>query len=147
MRILIADADAQHLEILNKYLKRRGHEVKIASVSWECTFELRDFGPDVLVLDRELPWAGEVMTEICGDRSFDGIPIIVISDVDPRVIPVGVEGGCFADWLPKPFSLTVLLERIRFVGRDHSKKGRPICNGGFRQSQNGLTLDFQTQKS
>jgi len=54
MRVLIAESDEALLTIMQAYQQRFGYQVAIASDSLECKAILRDFAPDVLVLDCEL---------------------------------------------------------------------------------------------
>ena len=52
MRILIADNDEPRLGIVQSYLWDHGHEAEIAVDGLECIAILREFVPDVLVLDQ-----------------------------------------------------------------------------------------------
>jgi len=63
----IAESDEAFLTIIQAYLQRFGLEVAIASDSLECRAILRDFAPDVLVLDCELLWAKGVVAEMAND--------------------------------------------------------------------------------
>jgi CheY-like chemotaxis protein len=147
MRILIAEADEQHLKILHTFLKRKGHEVKVASDELECSFELRNVLPDVCVLDDELLWVEGVMNEMRKDRSLDKIPVVLISDVDPRISTVSAFRIRFLHWLRKPFPLSELLERIDLAKRDRGISRFFFEVGGFHQAQDSLAIDFQSQKT
>ena len=54
MRVLIADGDREFLELERRFLSQCGYDVLIASDGLDCVSVLRDFSPDVVVLD----WAG-----------------------------------------------------------------------------------------
>lgn len=144
MRILIADADGRFLETLQTYLRRKDHVVEAASDGLECSSAIRDFLPEVLVLDVELLWAEGVTTEMGKDRLLDGIPVILLSDVDPQVSRFEISGLRFADWVAKPFSLNDLLERIEFTVRNSISSSECVGDGGIHHPENGQALDFQS---
>jgi CheY-like chemotaxis protein len=115
MRVLIAEGDKVFLDIAQDYLSHCGLEVNIATNGVEAIAALRRDLPDVVVLDRELPWGGED-----GVRALMGqvprlseIPVILTSsDVLPE------ESGSLASppilaRLRKPYRLRELLARLR----------------------------------
>jgi CheY-like chemotaxis protein len=112
MRILIADDDEAFLEILQSYLWDRGHEAEIASDGLECITILRDFAPDVLLLERDLLWGGSdgVLAQMRDDPLIPRIPVILMTDspeeFDALTNPIVVA------LLRKPFRLSDLLEQI-----------------------------------
>jgi DNA-binding response OmpR family regulator len=114
MRVLIADADPALLEILQSFLRGRGHEVEMAGDGLECLSTLRRFAPDVLVLDRDLLWGGGdgVMAHMREDPSLADVPVIVLADQDISDKP----GGLRAGWLRKPYRFSDLLGRIKSFG-------------------------------
>ncbi len=147
MRIFIADADEKFLQILSLYLKRRGHEVEIASDALECTFALRVFLPDVVLLDAELLWADGAASEMGKDPLLNEIPVILICDCDPLASCIATSTIRFADWLPKPFPLADLHDRIDSVTVINRPSRQGDTHGGIHHAQNGLALDFQPQKT
>lgn len=59
MRVLFADGDEAFLEVAQRYLSHRGHEVNIATNGLETVARLRRDLPDIVVLERELLWGGQ----------------------------------------------------------------------------------------
>jgi two-component system OmpR family response regulator len=136
MRVLIADADAALLEILRSFLRDRGHEVEIAGDGLECLSTLREFAPDVLVLDRDLLWGGGdgVMARMCEDPSLADVPVIFVADDDSSDKPRGLRAG----QLRKPLSLCELLACINSCAQqdcgDRGKRRRLAGSDHFRQA-------------
>jgi carbon storage regulator CsrA len=58
IRVLIADSDAFLTESYRDDLSRQGAAVATATTGLDCMERLRQFHPDVLVLDPALPWGG-----------------------------------------------------------------------------------------
>ncbi len=56
--VLVTDADREYADLLVQFLARQGYAAETASGGLECLDKLRRLSPEVLVLDRELPWGG-----------------------------------------------------------------------------------------
>jgi DNA-binding NtrC family response regulator len=69
---LLADPDEVLLEIVQSFLFDRGHEAEVASNGLECMSWLRQFVPDVLVLDQDLLWGGSdgVLARMIDDHEW-----------------------------------------------------------------------------
>jgi len=55
-RVLIADPDQQLRQRYSEFLTRDGFQVATAASGLECADQLRQFRPDVLVLEPAIPW-------------------------------------------------------------------------------------------
>ncbi|MCA9062316.1 MAG: hypothetical protein KDA96_04635 [Planctomycetaceae bacterium] len=120
MRTLIADRDELFVESLESHLLRNGHVARSATSAVECVDILREFVPDVLVLDCELLWGGwQGVVALMGEtpRLF-GTLIILVADEDPRGGLSRSFGLPTPAWLRKPYRLTDLLTLIE--NRSHS---------------------------
>jgi CheY-like chemotaxis protein len=117
VRVLLADADEPFLEIMQSYLWDCGHEAEIAADGLECITILREFVPDVLVLDGELLWGGcdGVVEHMRDNHLLCRIPIILIADTvrefyRPAYAQVSAR-------LRKPFRLSDLLDQLVSASR------------------------------
>ncbi len=132
MRILMADPNETFLEVLQSYLWNRGHEAEIAIDGLECIAMLRDFVPDVLVMERDLRWGGcdGVLTRMSEEPSLAKIPTILTADngapnasrafVVPQHAPI-------VGWLYKPFRLVELLASVTLAQRWPRTEGKRLC--------------------
>lgn len=118
MRVLLADTDEVHLEIVQSFLWDRGHEAEIATDALECLSILREFLPDVLVLDRDLLWGGSegVLAALQDDPLLPETPVILTTDGDLEEPLVGLARLPLA-CLVKPYRLGDLLWRINTAHR------------------------------
>jgi len=94
-----------------------GHEVRCAAAVTVARDLLRDFVPDVIVLDVELPDGSGV--EFCRElrRAGHRWPVLLLTahgEVHERV--AGLDAGA-DDFLPKPFAVAELRARVRALGR------------------------------
>lgn len=114
-RVLIAEGDAPFSRLLCKFLSDEGYLAQSASEGTECLVKVREFSPDVLVLDMALPSGGG-----------DGV-LACLREAGPAPLPKVVltatweTPGSFAELLVRPvafcllrpFSRTGLLNAIR----------------------------------
>lgn len=112
MRILIADSDEELLHTLQSYLRKRGHEVQLATNGIDCVLPLRDSVPEVVVLDHGLLWGGcdGVLTVLRDDPLLAIISVILIADSQPQYDAQGATN--IVAWLQKPFSLSDLVTQL-----------------------------------
>lgn len=115
-KILIVDDEPLIVESLIYSLEREGFEVNGISDGSLVLDTVREYQPDLIVLDILLPGLNGI--EVCKRlRAESTIPIIMLTargDELDRV--VGLEVGA-DDYLPKPFSFRELLARIRAILR------------------------------
>ncbi len=113
MRVVLADTDAVFLEIVQCFLWDRGHEAEMATDGLECISILREFVPDVLVIDRDLVWGGTdgVLDIITDDLLLSNIAVILTADGnldDDLLSRASLPVGC----LTKPYRLGELLGHL-----------------------------------
>jgi CheY-like chemotaxis protein len=85
-RVLIADRDEQIRDIYAKGLINYGYEVRTVENGLDCLAALRDFAPNVLVLDPDLPWGGGagVLARMHEESALPYVPVILLAaDADP----------------------------------------------------------------
>ncbi len=132
-RILIADDDAQGVELLEAYLADSGYETRRATDGEETLRQVREWRPDVILLDIMMPKISgfEVCKRIRADVASREMGVLMVTALDQSSdVERAVEAGT-NDFLTKPINKTELLLRIRSLLRS-------------RQNQNNLgrTLDY-----
>jgi DNA-binding response OmpR family regulator len=114
-RVLIADDHPQGAELIEAYLEGTGWETRIATDGEESLRLVREWNPDVVLLDVMMPKLSgfEVCKRLRSDPATKAIPVLMItaldqaSDVD-RAVDAGTN-----DFLTKPINKTDLVLRIR----------------------------------
>jgi DNA-binding response OmpR family regulator len=117
MRVLIVEDDARMSELLRQGLEEEGHSVVVAA-DGETGLAMAQAGEfDVVVLDVMLPKLDgiAVAKRLRGERNATPILMLTARD-DTADIVKGLDSGA-DDYLTKPFSLEVLLARLRAVSR------------------------------
>ena len=117
VRILVVDDERPVREAVERALRLEGYEVELAADGRDALRQVRESGPDAVVLDVLMPRLDGI--QVChrlrtaGDRT----PILMLTARDAvgdRV--AGLDAGA-DDYLVKPFALEELLARLRALLR------------------------------
>ncbi len=117
--ILIVDDERDLAELLVYNLRKAGYETTVATGGRQALEAIAANTPDLVLLDIMLPELSgtEVASRIRSNQATANLPIIMLTakgeEVDQIVgLTVGAD-----DYVPKPFSIKVLLARIEAVLR------------------------------
>jgi CheY-like chemotaxis protein len=130
-RMLIADADSRLRDIYREFFSETGFCVETAADGLECLSRLRQFAPDVLLVDLEILWGDGEWAIACvqENRRLQLSPLLLVSGTDaPSQISLRTHvpaDCCFQ----KPFRLNDVLGRIRSASEAPGTSGK-TCGGG-----------------
>jgi DNA-binding response OmpR family regulator len=126
MQILVAEDDRRMAELLHKTLTEEGHRVVLAHDGQEA-FEIALYSQfDVIVLDVMLPGMSGTAVARKLREGRNQTPILMLTARDaPADVVTGLDSGA-DDYLTKPFSIEILLARLRAVSR-RGAVARPVC--------------------
>jgi PleD family two-component response regulator len=113
-RVLIADDNAQGLELLEAYLSETDYDLETAADGDETLRKVKDWQPDLILLDVMMPKMSgfEVCKRLRADAATRDIAILMVTALDqPSDIDRAVEAGT-NDFLTKPINKTELLLRV-----------------------------------
>lgn len=115
-RMLIAEDDANILELLKLYMTKEGFEVETASNGGEALVKFRVAKPDIVLLDIMMP--GLDGWEVCHSiRKESTVPIIMLTARGETADKVtGLELGA-DDYIVKPFEMPEVVARVNAVLR------------------------------
>ncbi len=124
-RVLIADDDPQGLELLEAYLGETGYELQTATDGEETLRKVRDWKPDLILLDIMMPRISgfQVCKALRANPQTRGIAVLMITALDQpsdveRAVDVGTE-----EFLTKPINKTELLLRVRALLKSRQQPG------------------------
>ena len=124
-RLLIVDDERDLADAFAEYLADLGHDVAVATSTWELESVLERQGADLVVLDLDLP--GRSGLDLLREGVFpDGTAVVVLTgnpDAIDRV--VGLELGA-DDYVQKPVDPRELAARIAGVLRRRQGRRRPL---------------------
>jgi two-component system response regulator MprA len=121
-RVLVIEDDVEIADVLRRFLRQEGHEVRTAVDGEEALPAAAEFVPDLVILDLGLPGIDGV--DVCRRLRADGdVPILILTaraELEDRVD--GLDSGA-DDYLVKPFEREELLARIRALLRRRPPRG------------------------
>ena len=123
-RVLIADDNPQGVELLEAYLSGCDYEIRTAADGEETLQQVRDFGPDLILLDIMMPKISgfEVCKRLRQEPATRAIAILMITALDqPSDIEKAVDAGT-DDFVTKPINKSELMLRIRSLLRSRLYK-------------------------
>ena len=146
-RLLVVDDEPNILELLSVSLRFAGFEVATATNGADALNTVRDFSPDLLVLDVMMPGLdGFAVASTLRSRG-DCVPVVFLTAKDAtedRVQGLTLGGD---DYVTKPFSLAEVVARIRAVLR---RTGDPAAASAgpatSRLAYGDLVLDDDTHQ-
>jgi len=111
-RILVVDDEPQIRRIMRTALTGAGYEVDDAKTGEEALEKLRDYHPDLVLLDMNMPGMGGLAA--CREiRAGTGVGIIMLTVRNTEQDKVQALDAGADDFVNKPFSTPELLARIR----------------------------------
>jgi excisionase family DNA binding protein len=113
-KVLIVDDDEELVELMADVFARDGRfEIKVANNGFGAGMQVREFRPDLVVLDVMLPDINgkEVCQRIRSDDTLESVKIICISGMIEQDKVADIKAAGADDFMQKPFSVDKLLDR------------------------------------
>lgn len=111
-RVLIVDDEPQLRRVIRTALAANGYEPYEARTGEETLEVLREFNPEVVLLDMNMPGMGG-MAACRQIRTASDVAIIVLSVRDSERDKIAALDAGADDYITKPFSVNELMARIR----------------------------------
>jgi two-component system, OmpR family, KDP operon response regulator KdpE len=154
-RILVVDDEPQIRRIMRTTLTGAGYEVDDAKTGEEALAKLRDYHPDLVLLDINMPGMGGLAA--CREiRAGTGVGIIMLTVRDTEADKVAALDAGADDFVNKPFSTPELLARIRAALRRvpasaqssaaRIRVGKLVIDFNGRTAFNGVRTSHLTPK-
>jgi excisionase family DNA binding protein len=114
-KVLLVDDDAELVELMNKVLEEDGRfEVRIATTGFDAGMMVKEYRPDLIVLDVMLPDINgkEVCQRVRADNTLEEVRILCISGMieDDKIADLKLSGA--DEFLHKPFEIEALIDRM-----------------------------------
>jgi two-component system KDP operon response regulator KdpE len=141
-KILVVDDEPQIRRMMRATLTSSGHQVDEARTGEEALEKFREFLPDLVLLDLNMPGMGGV--EACKSiRSGSDVPIIILTVRNTEKEKVEALDAGADDYVSKPFGMQELLARIRAALR---RAPGSLENGPQNFVSKDLEIDFAVRR-
>lgn len=116
IRVLLADPDRDLLQVFDELLSRDSFEIATATTGPECLTLLRQFQPEVLVLELDLPdgWSDRLLTMMRSGVEIPSVPTVILSRFIDRRTDY-LDCPVVKQFLVKPVSIAQLKASIRLA--------------------------------
>jgi excisionase family DNA binding protein len=114
-KALVVDDDVELVEMIRDILEADGRfDVRVANNGFDAGMMVREYKPDILVLDIMLPDINgkEVCQRVRSDSTLEGVKIICISGLVEQDKVQDIRDAGANDFLQKPFEVDALLGRM-----------------------------------
>src|ERR1700757_2640818 len=142
--IALVDDDKNILASVTMLLEQEGYHVKSFSDPAAALTALTNAPPDLAVLDIKMPRMDGLDLRRGRRRAAAALPVIFLTSKDEEIDELmGLNAGA-DDYIRKPFSQRLLLERVRAVlRRAESKSATPVPAGDKKEAlvRGKLALD------
>ncbi|RLK52543.1 response regulator transcription factor [Microbacterium telephonicum] len=141
IRALVVDDEANLSELLRMALRNEGWDARTAANGQEALNVIREFSPDLLVLDVMMPGLDglELLRRV--RATGNDIPVLFLTAkdaVEDRIAGISAGGD---DYVTKPFNLEEVILRLRGMARRHVAA---VADEDPRLHVADLTLDEDT---
>jgi excisionase family DNA binding protein len=114
-KVLLVDDDTELVELMTKVLEEDGRfEVRVASTGFDAGMMVKEYRPDLIVLDVMLPDINgkEVCQRVRADNTLEEVRILCISGMieEDKIADLKLSGA--DDFLHKPFEIEALIDRM-----------------------------------
>jgi len=114
-KVLLVDDDTDLVELMTKVLEEDGRfEVRIAGNGFDAGMMVKEYRPDIIVLDVMLPDINgkEVCHRVRADTSLEDVRILCISGMieEDKIQELRLSGA--DDFMHKPFEIEKLIDRM-----------------------------------
>jgi twitching motility two-component system response regulator PilG len=116
IRVLLADPDESFLVSNRVFLSRHGFDVATATSGLDCLEKLREFKPDVLVLEPQMSWGqgDDILALMEQEDDVPRVPVLILSSGDDTTKPAEPTYTTHAHQA-KPLMPDHLASRIRWL--------------------------------
>lgn len=143
VRVLVVDDEAALSELLSMALRYEGWEVHSAEDGADAVRSVRDFRPDAVVLDAQLPDVEGLSALGRLRREIPGVPMLFLTGGDAATQRIAGLTAGGDDVVAKPFALEDLVARLRGLIR---RSGGPVVRPASLLSVGDLLLDEDSRE-
>ncbi len=130
-KVVCVEDEPEMIDLMRLILSRKGFEVIGANGGVQGLQTIRAEKPDLVLLDLMMPemdgW--QVYQQLKADASTADIPVIVVTAKAQNIDKVlGLHIAKVDDYIPKPFSLQELVDRVEKVLKRHEQARKAVSN-------------------
>ncbi|WP_419807878.1 response regulator [Sphingomonas sp.] len=113
-KVLVVEDNELNLKLFSDLLRAHGHEVVPVRDGREAVAVARDFVPDLIVMDIQMPYVTgfELIVALKADDDLAGIPVMAVTAYAGREDEDRIRAAGAAAYVSKPISLARFMETV-----------------------------------
>lgn len=113
-KVLVVEDNELNLKLFSDLLRAHGHEVEPVRDGREAVARTRDFGPDLIVMDIQMPYVTghELIVELKADEELARVPVMAVTAYAGREDEERIRAAGAAAYVSKPISLVRFMETV-----------------------------------
>ena len=137
-RVMVVEDDHDVLEFVGDLLESEGFEVKLLSTGDDLSDKIREFTPDILIVDQFLPNVKgvDLIKSIRTESSLDDLLIMMLTGFNQEELSIQAFNSGADEFVLKPIQPRLLSCRLRALLRRKSRVHRTQ-----KLKKNGVVLD------
>ena len=131
-KILIVEDNALNIKLFCDLLVAHGHETHAVTDSRTAIDSAREFGPDLVITDIQLPHVSglELIRIIRGDEKLSTVPIMAVTAYSARGDEERVRAAGAQAYVEKPISVVKFAETVKALLESAAQKTIETASGG-----------------
>lgn len=144
--ILLVEDEPELREFLTSVFEENGYKT-VAVNAGKTAFEaLENFKPNLMILDHNLPdiKGAQILNTIKSNEKFSDMPVVFLTAVSNEDNIVNAFDMGADDYIEKPFSVNILLRRVKAILNRYNDKSHSVTHNIFKKGD--LEMDFDSYK-
>lgn len=143
--ILLVEDESELRDFLTNVFEENGYKTVAVSAGKKAFEALETFTPNLMILDHNLPdiKGSQILDQIKSNSRFADVPVVFLTAVNSEDNIVNAFDMGADDYIEKPFSVNVLLRRVKAVLNRYQDKAQTTGN---ILKKGDLEVDFDSYK-
>ena len=114
-KVLVVEDNELNLKLFSDLLRAHGHEVEPVRDGREAIERARDFQPDLIIMDIQMPHVTgfELITQMKADETLAPVPVMAVTAYSGREDEERIRAAGAAAYVSKPISVLRFVEEVR----------------------------------
>lgn len=144
--ILLVEDELELREFLTSVFDENGYNTVAVSAGKAAFEALETFRPNLMVLDHNLPdiKGSQILNQLKSDKKYSDVPVVFLTAVSNEDSIVNAFDMGADDYIEKPFSVNILLRRIKAILNRYNEKDSLSSQNIYKKGN--LEANFDTYK-
>jgi len=146
--ILLVEDESELRDFLSSVFEENGYKTISVNAGKKAFEVLETFKPNLMILDHNLPdiQGSQILTRLRADAKYADVPVMFLTAVSNEDNIINAFDMGADDYIEKPFSVNILLRRIKAVLNRYQEKNNSQVSNRNILKKGDLEIDFDSYK-